>query len=52
MKQDYAIQIFRYFLAPKKLASIEDIPGSSSESQILEADDTQTSFCDSNAIDT
>ena len=42
IKQDYAIQIFRYFLAPKKLPSSEDIPGPSSESQILVAADTQT----------
>lgn len=42
MKQDYATQIFCYFLAPKKLPSSEDMPGPSSESQILVAADTQT----------
>lgn len=42
MKQDYAIQIFCYFLTPKKLPSSGDIPVPSSESQILVADDTQT----------
>ena len=32
MKQDYAIQIFCYFLAPKKLSSSEDVPVPSSKS--------------------
>lgn len=41
MKQDYATQIFCYFLAPKKLPSSEDMHGPSSEAQILVAADTQ-----------